>query len=119
MRPDLRLLCRHIKTRRAIDAVAVEQGHGWHIQVGTRGNQVLRQGGAFEKAESRAGMEFNEHRPGGGRLHSLFVRLIMEMMMQDVKGGQLRAENQKLTTGFRNRELLSKPVVSFELSVLS
>jgi hypothetical protein len=44
---------------------------------------------------------------------------IMEMTMQDVKGGQLRTENQKLTTGFRNRELLSKPVVSFELSVLS
>jgi hypothetical protein len=43
----------------------------------------------------------------GRGVHSLFVRLIVAMTMQDVKGDQLRTENQKLTTGFsKNHELL-------------
>src|SRR5713226_5691659 len=86
MRLDPRFLGRHIKTRRAIDAVAVEQCHGRHVQVRACGDQVLGQSSAFEKAESRTGMEFNEHRPwleGSGV--SLFIRLSSDKQRRLVK----------------------------------
>jgi hypothetical protein len=63
MRLDLCLLGCHVEARRTVDAVAVEQRHGRHVQVGAHGDQILGQRGAFEKTESRAGMEFDEHRP--------------------------------------------------------
>ena len=59
MRLDPSLLCGHIKTGRAIDAIAVKQRHGGHMELSASGDQVLRQGGAFQKAESRAGVEFD------------------------------------------------------------
>ena len=89
MRLDPRFLRRHVETRRAIDAVAIEQRHGRHVQVRAGGNQVLRQGGAFEKAERRTGMEFDKHRPWlEGEIVSLFVRLkIVAGQGRIVKGG--------------------------------
>ena len=46
----------------AVEAVAIEQGHGGHAQTGTGGDQVFGQRSAFEKAEGGAGVEFNEHK---------------------------------------------------------
>src|SRR5579862_238738 len=51
-----------IETRRAIDAIAIEQSHGRHVVFGTCGDQVFGQSGAFEKTESGTGVEFNIHR---------------------------------------------------------
>jgi len=48
-----------IEARRAVEAVAVEQGHGGHLESGADGDQVLRQSGALEEAESGAGVEFD------------------------------------------------------------
>ena len=87
MRLDFCFFRRHIKTRRAIDAVAVEQRHGWHTQLVAPGDQVLGQGGAFEKTKGRAGMEFDEHRPWLEGGVSYFVRLIVARQGRIVKGG--------------------------------
>src|SRR5579863_10510240 len=51
----------HVKTRRAVDAISVEQCHGGHIQTSADSCQILRQGRAFEEAESRAGVKFDVH----------------------------------------------------------
>src|SRR5579862_4231346 len=51
-----------IETRRAIDAIAIEQSHGRHVVFGTCGDQVFGQSGAFEKAESGSGVELDIHR---------------------------------------------------------
>jgi hypothetical protein len=50
-----------MKTRRAVEAVSVEQRHGWHVELGTDRYQLLGDGCAFEEAESRTSMEFDVH----------------------------------------------------------
>ena len=45
-----------VKARRAIHAVAIEQGHCRHFHRQGGGDQLLRHGGAFEKAECRPRM---------------------------------------------------------------
>ena len=50
-----------MKAWRSIDAVTVEQRHGRHAQLCAHSRQFLGQGGAFEKAESGAGMELDVH----------------------------------------------------------
>ena len=45
---------------RAVYTVGVEQSHGGHFELGTRGHQFLGQGSAFEKAECGAGVKFYE-----------------------------------------------------------
>jgi hypothetical protein len=50
-----------VTARGAVDAVGVEQGHGGHVEVLAHADQFLGQGSAFEEAECRAGVEFNEH----------------------------------------------------------
>jgi len=45
----------------AVEAVAIEQGHGGHMLLGAGGDQVLGQGSAFEEAEGGTGVEFDEH----------------------------------------------------------
>src|SRR6266851_1462816 len=57
LKPDL--LCCQMKTRRAIEAVSVEQCHGWHVELGTDRCQFLGYGCAFEEAESRAGVKLD------------------------------------------------------------
>ena len=56
---DLALLRSEMKTRRPIYAVAVEKSHGRHIKRGADFGEALGQRCAFEKAESRTGMEFD------------------------------------------------------------
>ena len=52
---------RHVKARRAIDAVAVRQPHRRHAVAGAGGDQVFRKRSAFQKTESGAGVEFGVH----------------------------------------------------------
>src|SRR5438270_13055838 len=51
-----------MKARCAVYTIAVEQSHRRHAIVGTHGNQSFGQRGAFEKTESRSGMEFYVHK---------------------------------------------------------
>jgi hypothetical protein len=48
-----------MESRGAIDAIAIQQRHGGHLQFGAAGNQVLGQGRTLEEAESGTGMELN------------------------------------------------------------
>ena len=50
-----------VKARGAVDAVGIEQGHGGHVELSADCGQFLGQGRAFEKTESRAGVEFDVH----------------------------------------------------------
>ena len=49
----------HVKTRRAGDVVAVEHGQGREVEFGGAGDEFFGDGGAFEKAEGGAGVEFD------------------------------------------------------------
>ncbi len=53
---DADLFGRHVEAGSAIDAVAVEQRHGRHVEFGAGVGQFFGQGGAFEEAEGRAGV---------------------------------------------------------------
>jgi hypothetical protein len=59
VRLDLDLICGEVEARGAVDAVGIEKRHGGHFEVRADCDQFLGQGGAFEKAESRAGVEFD------------------------------------------------------------
>ena len=48
-----------VEARGAVEAIAVEQGHGRHAAGGANRDQVLGQSGAFEEAEGGAGVEFD------------------------------------------------------------
>ena len=50
---------RHVEARRAVDAVAVEQRHGRHVERWQRAPPVLRGRRRLEKAESGAGVQFD------------------------------------------------------------
>jgi len=60
MRLDPDFLCGEMEARCAVNAVSVKQRHGGHAQLGACCYQSLGQGGAFEKAESRAGVKFDK-----------------------------------------------------------
>ena len=53
------LLRGHVKARRAVDAVAVHDGHGGHAELRAGAGQLLGDAGAFEEAEGGAGVEFD------------------------------------------------------------
>jgi hypothetical protein len=59
MRLYLYFFRRHVKARRAINAIAIEQCYGGHLQFSASRNQAFRQGGAFEETESGARVEFD------------------------------------------------------------
>ncbi len=59
VRFDFVLLCGHVKARRSIDAMPIKESHGRDATLGTGGNERLGQGSAFQKTESRAGVEFD------------------------------------------------------------
>ena len=48
-----------VEARGAVDAVGIEQRHGGHFEVGAHADQFLRQGRAFEEAESGTGVKFD------------------------------------------------------------
>jgi hypothetical protein len=61
MRLDARLFCGEMEARRAVYSIAIEQCHRRHSQVRAHRDQFLGNRSPFEKAERRAGMEFNVH----------------------------------------------------------
>ena len=58
---ELELLHRKMKTRCAIDTVAVEHGHGRHFVCLANLGELLGNRSSFEKAESRAGVKLDVH----------------------------------------------------------
>ena len=58
VRAETGLLRGHVEARGAVDAVAVDDGHGGHVEAGAGAGEVLGDGGAFEEGESGAGVEF-------------------------------------------------------------
>ena len=59
MRADFCFLRGKMKTRRSIDSVAIDEGHGRHIDRCAGGGHFFRQGSAIEKAEGGTGVKFN------------------------------------------------------------
>ena len=51
----------HVKARRAVDAVAVDDGHGGHAEPRAGAGEFLGDGGPFEEGESGAGVEVGVH----------------------------------------------------------
>src|SRR5579872_2342750 len=48
-----------MKAWRAIDAVGIEQSHGWHLEMGADSRHILGQGRAFEEAECTTRVKLN------------------------------------------------------------
>jgi hypothetical protein len=61
VRFNLYFLRGQVKARSAVNAVGVEQRHGGQLELSTCGYQLLGQGSAFQKAESRAGVKLDVH----------------------------------------------------------
>ena len=59
VRFDFGVLGGEVETWRSVEAVVVEEGYGWHAVVGASADEGFGQGSAFQKAESRAGVEFD------------------------------------------------------------
>src|SRR2546429_8117285 len=59
----------HVEAGCAVDAIAIDQGHGGHAEIGARRDQIFRQRSAFEETEGGAGVELDISR------HSPFVLL--------------------------------------------
>ena len=63
LRPDVRpqseFLCSHVKTRRAVHAVTIEQRHGGDFAFGAHTRQFLGRRSAFEKAKCGARVQFD------------------------------------------------------------
>ncbi len=55
------LLRGHVEARRAVDAVAVHQRHGRHIELRAGAGEFLGHAAAFEEGECGAGVEVDEH----------------------------------------------------------
>ena len=65
---DLGFISGLVEARGAVDAVGVEQCHGWHVMVLAHSDEFLGQGRAFEEAESGAGVKLDVHQlPVPGR----------------------------------------------------
>ena len=58
---EVEFLHGQMKARRAIDAIAIEQGHCRHLMGGAHLRQFLGDRSSFEKAECRASVEFDVH----------------------------------------------------------
>jgi hypothetical protein len=56
-----RLFHGHVEARRAVDAVAVDNGHGGHVKSRAGAGEFLGYSGAFEEGESGAGVEVGVH----------------------------------------------------------
>ena len=56
------LFRRHVKARRAIDAVAVQKSHGGRARLRAGSGHLFRHRSAFEKAETGACVQFHVHR---------------------------------------------------------
>src|ERR1041384_325449 len=63
--PDMRFdaipFCSEMKSRCAINSIAVQQSHRRHLQLETGSNQLLRHRSALQKTKSRPRMQFNVH----------------------------------------------------------
>src|SRR5712671_5772547 len=84
-----------MKTRRAVDAICIEQCHGGHAEPYAHCHHLLRQRRTFEETESRAGMKLDVHQfsfPG-----SQFS--VKSLSTLESGGFPLRTENWELGTG--------------------
>jgi hypothetical protein len=59
MGADFVLLALHVKARRTIEAVSVEERHGRHFQFGGSLDERFRQRSTLEKAEGAGGMKLD------------------------------------------------------------
>ncbi len=59
VRADAGFFCGHVKTRRAGNVVAIEDRQGGEVEFGGARDEFFGNGGAFQKAERRAGVEFD------------------------------------------------------------
>ena len=59
MRADAGLFRGHVEASGTGDVVAVKDGKGREVERGGAGDQLFRDGGALEKTESAAGVEFD------------------------------------------------------------
>src|SRR5882762_850159 len=57
MRLDATFLCGHMKSRRAINAVAIQQSHRRHFHLSAGADQLFRRRSTFEKTERRPRMK--------------------------------------------------------------
>jgi hypothetical protein len=53
---DAILFCREVKSRGAINSIAIQQSHRRHVQLKSGSNQLLRHRSALEKTKSRPRM---------------------------------------------------------------
>jgi len=76
MRPHARPARGHVEAGRAVDAVAIEQGHGGQLQLGGALDERFGQGSTLEEAEGGAGVEFGvEHGGCPGSEEGRCIRL--------------------------------------------
>src|SRR5271165_3650905 len=61
MSADAELLSRLMEARQSADAIAIEQRHGRHAQLGAASGEFSRCGRAFQKTEGGAGVELRVH----------------------------------------------------------
>ena len=59
VRADAGLFRGHVEAGGAGDVVAIEHGEGGEVEFGGAGDQFFGRGGAFEKAEGGAGVQFD------------------------------------------------------------
>src|SRR5690348_10838223 len=82
-----------MKPRCPVYTIAIEQRHRRHAVVRAHGHKSFGQGSAFEKAESRSGMEF-------------YIHVLMGHSLTQTRG---HGENQKLITKHRRSTKEIKP----------
>ena len=85
MRFDFCFFRGKVKARGAVDSVGIEQRHRGQVELSADGGQFLGQGRAFEKTESRAGVEFDVHQlqvesVAIGRIASKNIRIRDQMI---------------------------------------
>ena len=74
--PHAGLFGRHVESWRTVDAIAVQQRHGGHVQACACAGKLFRHAGAFQKAEGGARVQFDVsvmHRPARWALRFLCV----------------------------------------------
>jgi hypothetical protein len=119
MRADFCLVGCHMKSRSAVDTVAIHDCHGGYPQRRAGSCQVLGNGCAFEEAESGAGVKFGVHegadsprRRGGAEEHAeKFQRACIRSPVGNGKS--------TVTRGREIRELFEQSSSSFSSAFFS
>src|SRR6267378_1592408 len=86
MRLEFFFFSGEMKAWRAVEAVAIEQGHCWHAKVVAALDENLGGGRAFEEAEGGAGMEFD--------VHQIQLPIASNQFPVSILNGALKTENR-------------------------